>query len=464
MPPPALVWRGTLSPLLLAVGLRVQPAPTPASSTPLEDYRLVGPGGCLSSAGEHWAAQGTNWRPSWLRPDRSSLECERACGSDPKCAGYVTSGRWRCSVIAAANFSPSDADGNEQERCFLRHAFKYSSGDYKPSEVPAIIWSFWHGPASRKVPVNPHDLISWAKYKFEHMFNTSACEAEGDDPLVALAVESWRKLNPDYEIRMLNLDSFQKWLSPEDLPRTFDRLQMAHKADAIRIAALAKYGGVWIDASAMMLRPLSAVLGQDRMRRAFVATSRGDLTRHDKRVDWTYYVENAFLTAPVNDTLISQVKSCFLEAFSELAAAFTPRPLGSLGLFSREQLEEMEGLGIKDSYLTMHACFFKSLDEDAGMKRFWDGPWSKRIEGSRGLFPHLYLYGEEAWDDVLFRQHRPDLLDRLLDPDDGSFLLKFREVDRRRLNCASEQDLRCRQSTFSELLRRLGLNTTCVSS
>lgn len=76
--------------------------------------------------------------------------------------------------------------------------------------------------------------------------------------LVKACLESWKSHNPDWEIRALDADNLQDFLTADSdkvLP-PFDDVPLAAKSDLVRIALLRKFGGVWVDATLYCLRPL----------------------------------------------------------------------------------------------------------------------------------------------------------------------------------------------------------------
>lgn len=94
-------------------------------------------------------------------------------------------------------------------------------------------------------------------------WNTSL---EDSPDVVKLSVESWRKMNPDYDVCLLNDDNIEKELG-FDFFSAFDlcriRLTMAMKADVLRLYLLSKYGGIWVDATVFCFEPLDDWLLED---------------------------------------------------------------------------------------------------------------------------------------------------------------------------------------------------------
>ena len=98
------------------------------------------------------------------------------------------------------------------------------------NNIPAIIWTYWN---SEEIP-----------------------------EVVQLCIESWRRHNPTYEIRVLTpqtlgdyIDIDIKGLSFIDSP--------AREADAIRLLLLEQFGGVWSDATVLATQPYSFSLNSE---------------------------------------------------------------------------------------------------------------------------------------------------------------------------------------------------------
>lgn len=94
---------------------------------------------------------------------------------------------------------------------------------YPVEKIPLVIWTYWH---SSELPLT-----------------------------VQRCIESWRKYNPDFDIRVLNDGNLKSFLS--DVPEAIDQVHLTKKADWIRLALLAKYGGVWLDSSVILTQSLA---------------------------------------------------------------------------------------------------------------------------------------------------------------------------------------------------------------
>lgn len=74
-----------------------------------------------------------------------------------------------------------------------------------------------------------------------------------------LAVQSWRVRNPNATIIILSNDNYKQYVSPDDLPSTFDELLPQHQSDMLRMAVLIRYGGIYMDVSTLLYRSLESI-------------------------------------------------------------------------------------------------------------------------------------------------------------------------------------------------------------
>lgn len=91
--------------------------------------------------------------------------------------------------------------------------------------IPRTIWAFWDGPKNE---------------------------------LVDLCIDSWRSLNPEYTVTLLDMNSVKQHL-PDFSP--VHKESMQKYTDFLRLAILAKHGGVWVDATLLCIQPLNEWIG-----------------------------------------------------------------------------------------------------------------------------------------------------------------------------------------------------------
>ena len=92
-------------------------------------------------------------------------------------------------------------------------------------DLPRIIWTYWHD-GEEKAP-----------------------------PLVQMCIQSWRQRNSEWEVRVLDEAQSQVMCDLSYFPKT---ISYVHQTDCLRLQLLARYGGVWADATTLCTRPLDA--------------------------------------------------------------------------------------------------------------------------------------------------------------------------------------------------------------
>mmetsp|Transcript_31968 Transcript_31968/g.62893 ORF Transcript_31968/g.62893 Transcript_31968/m.62893 type:complete len:366 (+) Transcript_31968:30-1127(+) len=82
--------------------------------------------------------------------------------------------------------------------------------------------------------------------------------SENKPDFVQLCVQSLsRQAGPGWEMHIVTPASVGQYVSAEDLPSAFSRLEPSFQADAVRLALLRRHGGAWLDATTIVLRGLS---------------------------------------------------------------------------------------------------------------------------------------------------------------------------------------------------------------
>ena len=76
--------------------------------------------------------------------------------------------------------------------------------------------------------------------------------------IVKLCVLSYQDMNPDYNVVLLTEKNLHEYFPYWDIFKLSTvKIGMAHKADFLRTYLVYKYGGVWVDATTVCLKPLS---------------------------------------------------------------------------------------------------------------------------------------------------------------------------------------------------------------
>jgi len=192
-------------------------------------------------------------------------------------------------------------------------------------------------------------------------------------------LNSWRRLNPGWEIRALDGSVLDQHLSAQ----AFARIAAAPKepeafADQIRIELLHSHGGVWADATTMCAQPLDEWLPQ-RMRSGFFAFER-----------------------PTPDRMIA---SWFLAASV---------PCGIVARWRASVAGYWTGRDSRHDYFWFHSLFGALYEEDASFRSEWDATPSLPAR-------HAFHFGPE--DDRLTSAATPDDIAALASPPSPVFKL-----------------------------------------
>lgn len=78
--------------------------------------------------------------------------------------------------------------------------------------------------------------------------------------IVNKCIETWRKNNPDYEITVITRDTIKDYITDPDILSLRFAQTPQQIADLVRAHVLAKYGGIWCDASIIMNKSLEDIL------------------------------------------------------------------------------------------------------------------------------------------------------------------------------------------------------------
>lgn len=92
-----------------------------------------------------------------------------------------------------------------------------------PPAIPRVIWAYWNN------------------------------GEETAPPLARRCLESWRRLNPGWELRVLSDATLGDWVDTADVA---GRVSVQMHSDMLRLRLLSRHGGVWVDASLLCTAPL----------------------------------------------------------------------------------------------------------------------------------------------------------------------------------------------------------------
>jgi len=217
----------------------------------------------LEHSGEFW--------PKFLLNQR----VEHLHGSQALSVGSLPKSKPKSALPVAASSMLAQAAQHTPFRDFANGVPK--GADAAGKDIPKIIWLFWHSG-----------------------FDTAP-------DVVRRSLKTWQHFNPDYDVRALDLAAANKWLGL-DLENLFKSLTVemgwAGKSDLLRLMLLARYGGVWADATTFCLKPLSEWLPAE-------ASSIGFFSFRNKSADRDKDLRSWFMaSAPGNPIIANTLAGC----------------------------------------------------------------------------------------------------------------------------------------------------------
>lgn len=129
--------------------------------------------------------------------------------------------------------------------------FRRQEGFTSIYEIPKIIWTFW----------NDDNLPEF----------------------INKTIEKWRRLNPDWQIRVLTPKNIGEYLGDVDIFKFKFANTPPRQSDFVRLHVLAKYGGVWVDASVVPKSSFQWVLEEQKKRNVeFIGYYREAATKREE--------------------------------------------------------------------------------------------------------------------------------------------------------------------------------------
>jgi Capsular polysaccharide synthesis protein len=173
--------------------------------------------------------------------------------------------------------------------------------------------------------------------------------------LVNACAGSWRRHNPDWDLRLLSGDTLAAYLDPlPDFATAWGRLPMEALSDRLRIELLHRFGGIWVDATVYCLRPLDGWI-HHALPSGFFAFNR-----------------------PTADIMLS---SWFLAA---------ERDCYVVGVWRRKAMDYWKDRVERDDYFWFHHLFAEAYESDAKFHAIWDATPKLSADG-----PHCFAPYEE---------------------------------------------------------------------
>mmetsp|Transcript_28195 Transcript_28195/g.85144 ORF Transcript_28195/g.85144 Transcript_28195/m.85144 type:complete len:329 (+) Transcript_28195:99-1085(+) len=277
--------------------------------------------------------------------------------------------------------------------------------------------------------------------------------------LFRMCVATWRHHNPDWDIRVLQKSDVYEFLSEADLPNRFDHMLSPQTcSDCLRLALLARYGGVWLDVSVLLQASLDelcwkAVSSGDRAAAVFFHPKYGTeaLGQQD-------FVESWFLATRAGNP--------FFLRWRDLLRELLHNRLDVNGLLEHPLYQGLDLAGVDRlncefsppfdfrEYLAIHAMCHRLLETDAALQEQWSSLWLRldasetafcvqlRAEAEGAQVAMVFLAGDAHWD-VLARR---------------TPLIKFTTPHYRELVLMPREVLLDERSLIGRLLRASGVD------
>lgn len=172
--------------------------------------------------------------------------------------------------------------------------------------------------------------------------------------LAKRAALSWLVNNPGWTVVRISDRNLASWLGPDEMPALKLDLTAQARSDVVRIAMLAKYGGVWVDATLMAAAPL----------RNWLNTSAGSPNGRPRMSAFRYpragmQLCTWLIAAPARDVIIQRWKA----AVNKFWAKTNPHK--------------------KFNYFWVHELFNGLYEHDHEIHRLWGRVGSKFDTGLR---------------------------------------------------------------------------------
>jgi len=223
--------------------------------------------------------------------------------------------------------------------------------------IPRKLWSYWH---------------------------------QGQPPLVVRrCLENWRRHCPDWQIELISAGSLARFIDPATIPAGFERLTPARQSDWLRLALLARHGGVWLDASSILTTPLEWLV--EAQARSGAQYCGFYLQRYTQRPA-SPIVDSWCMASPPRTRFV-------LDWLEELRHALCLGDDEYLDILRRDGRFKRLRQGIADpAYLIIHMCCQVVLEREAGYRlQLW------RAEDTAYFLQHcshwrrLRLYRRLLW-------------------------------------------------------------------
>mmetsp|Transcript_89789 Transcript_89789/g.159648 ORF Transcript_89789/g.159648 Transcript_89789/m.159648 type:complete len:445 (-) Transcript_89789:105-1439(-) len=269
-----------------------------------------------------------------------------------------------------------------------------------------------------------------------------------------MCVATWQRLNPHWDVRILQKSTVHEYLSLAELPNRFmDMTSHQTASDAVRLGVLSRYGGVWADVNILMCGSLdklcwNAIRSGEKSACIFFHPFYGT-----EALGGEDFVESWFLATGPNNPFFIRWRDTFRELFHnrlDIDGLLNHPMYQGLDLSGFERLNRtFSGSGMEfREYLAIHAMSHRLLETDPVARAAWRDNFI-RIDAANTAF-RVQLAAEasnlHAAQVLLVEDPRAD---ELLE---GVPFIKFRTPDYGPLMALSRPQLGNRKHLLGRLL------------
>ncbi|MER2634575.1 MAG: capsular polysaccharide synthesis protein [Rhizobiaceae bacterium] len=299
-----------------------------------------------------------------------------------------------CAIAGSDSIALSNAPPTPDQYVELLLAFepeRYEEAIRSAKPAPKIVWTFWD--------MGREEMCSFHK----------------------LNLRTWHHvLGPEWRINLLSTIDGDEWhvrnfIRADMLPASFEFLPAVVKSDAVRLALLSSYGGIWMDVGIVLLRGLDEICWQEMATQeshvllaGFFNSGWGSdhLGRRDAFENW-------FIAARGRNIFVDRWHRVFVDYWNDRLVSTL---IGDHPLFEALDLSNFQRYGLDfRNYLTSHVAFRHVLESDPHLQRLWRNNMRLR-DACDGPFvlPSCVGWQPDEIFKAMIAEYRSDLLERLL--------------------------------------------------
>lgn len=192
-----------------------------------------------------------------------------------------------------------------------------------------------------------------------------------------MCVATWQRVNPHWDVRILQKSTVLEYLDEEELPNRFMEMTSHQTAsDAVRLGVLSRYGGVWLDVNILVCGSLdqlcwNAITWGQKPAMVFFHPSYGT-----EALGGQDFVESWCLATKPQNPFFIRWRDTFKELFQDrlnIEGLLKHRLYKGLDLSGFEKLnDDFRGSGMEfREYLAIHAMCHRLLETEPEARRLW---------------------------------------------------------------------------------------------